>query len=752
MAYGSVQLVPGVNVERTPTLLRAGVSQSSLIRFRDSLVQKIGGWQKFYPFQISGVPRDMHAWQDLNSNTHLLVGTTLQLGVISSGNFIDITPTDFVSDTVPNISTVLNSTTVTITDPNITNVTTYDAVFFNVPISQGGIILDGLYQIASVTGTHSYTIEARTAATATTVNPTTTNGATASGNATLHFATVPAWVLDKMLIYDVTAPTVIPSDTRVVSTTSNTVVMTNTATGAGVGSSDNIVFSSIPVFTTTSGSGIVSVFFAAHGITDTSEKVVFQIPTTGNGVTIVGEYSVLSITDANNFTIQSAVAANASSSFAMNSGLAEIIYHIALGPLPAGVGYGLGLYGAGAYGFGTSSGSSQTGTKITAVDWTSDNWGELALACPQGFGIYVYAPTGGFLNASIVSTAPPFNSGIFVSMSQQILVAYGSSVQEAIGQSKQPLLVQWSSSGDYTNWEASAFTQAGNFTIPIGSEIVAGMAVSNQNLLWTDLDLWAMAYAGLPFVYSFNKIGAGMGAASSHSVQQLRGSVYWMGRTNFYGYMSGGANVLPCSVWDAVFQNLNTAYLQNIRAMPNTPYNEVGWLFPSLASTTGECDSYVKMNVTEPGAPWDYGPIQRSAWIDQTILGMPIGASPQGFIYQQETTNDADGAPLNSSFTTGEFYLGEGEDFVIVDQILPDFKWSTFTGTTSAQIQLTFNVTNYPGDAPTVFGPYTVTQATEYVSTRMRGRLMSITVSSSDLGSFWRLGSIKYRYAPAGRR
>jgi hypothetical protein len=271
-------------------------------------------------------------------------------------------------------------------------------------------------------------------------------------------------------------------------------------------------------------------------------------------------------------------------------------------------------------------------------------------------------------------------------------------------------------------------------------------------LIWTDLDLWAMAYIGPPDVFGFNKIGAGMGAASSHSVQQLRGSVYWMGPTNFYAYTSGGANVLPCSVWDAVFQNLNTSFLQNIRAMPNTPFNEVGWLYPSAASTSGECDSYVKMNITDPGAPWDYGPLPRSAWIDQTVLGMPIGASPQGFIYQHETTPDADGIPLISSFTTGYYYLSEGEDFVIVDQVIPDLKWNLFTGGPSAQVQFTFNVVNYPGDTPIAYGPYTVTQATEYISTRFRGRLMSITVASGDLGSFWRLGSCKFRYAPAGRR
>ena len=750
MPFGSVTLVPGVNVERTPTLLRAGISQSSLIRFRDSLVQKLGGWQKWYSYAVSGVPRDLHAWQDLNENLWLAVGTTTQLDVISNNRLKDITPQTLVSSFAPNISTTANSPTVVIVDPNISNVTVYDSVFFATPVSIGGLILDGLYQITQVVGTHSYQITAATNATTTESNPTATNGATASGNNTLHFASTPSWVAAGMVIADITTPAAIVSGTTVASVTGTTVVMSANAAGSGVGSGDSIVFASLPVFTTTNGSAVVSVKFFANG-TSVGSTVVFPVATTGNGVTISGSYQVVSITDPNDFSITAKTQATASSSFAMNGGQIELTYYLALGPPPIGTGYGLGPYGSGGYGVGTST-SSQTGTEITATDWTSDNWGEILVACPRGGGIYYWDPTGGFQNAQIVSSAPPINNGIFISTSQQILVAYGSSIHQGAGYQQQPLLVQWSDVSNFFQWDVNAATQAGNFVIPIGSAIVAGMAVSNQNLIWTDLDLWAMAYLGPPFVFGFNKIGAGMGAVSAHSVQQLRGSVFWMGQTNFYAYTSGGANVLPCSVWDIVFSNINRNFLQNVRAMPNTPFNEVGWLYPSAASTSGECDSYVKMNITDPGAPWDYGPMARSAWIDQTVLGMPIGASPQGIIYQHETSPDADQSPLVASFLTGYFFLAEGEDFAYVDQAYPDFIWESPTGTSSAQIQISFYVVNYPGDTPIVYGPYTVTQATQYISLRFRVRQMAIFVQSSDTGSFWRQGHIRFRYSLSGRR
>lgn len=682
MAFGSVRLVPGVNVEKTPTLNEASISESRLIRFKDGLAQKYGGWEKFYSLAVDGVPRDLHAWQDLNQTAHLAVGSTEQLAVITTGTLQDITPQNLSSNFAPAFTTATSSVTVGVNDPNIANVTNYDSILFNTPVAVGGLILSGLYPIDISTGTTTYNITAGVAATIATA---------AAGK--------------------------------------------------------------VPVFTTVVDSPIVSVALATHGLS-TGAKIVFPIPTTGNAVTIDGTYAAVSITDANNFTITASSQANSTTPFAMNNGSTQLVYYINIGPPAAGGGYGLGTYGTGGYGTGTTP-VAQTGTPITATDWSDDNWGEILLSCPQGGGVYQFQPSGGFTNAGLVSGAPIFNGGIFVSVSQQILVCWGSTITQDIGIEQDPMLVRWSAVGDYTDFVALTTNQAGSFRIPIGSLIRGGCAVANQDLIWTDLDLWAMNYQGPPFVYGFNKVGAGAGLISSHAMQQLRGGVYWMGPSNFYRYSSNGVVVIPCPVWDFVFQNLNTAYQQNVRAMPNTPFNEAGWEFPSNASVSGECDCYVKFNITDPGAPWDYGPtgaMPRSAWVDQTVLGNPIGASPAGIIYQQETTNDADGSPLNASFTTGYFFLAEGEDFVIVDQVLPDFKWGSFGGAQTAQIQMSFNVVNYPGDTPETFGPYTVTQSTETIDTRMRARQMSITVSSSDIGSFWRLGRVRYRFAPDGRR
>lgn len=683
MPFSGVKLNPGVNVERTPLLLEAGCAASRLIRYRDSLIQKYGGWQKFYPLSVSGTPRDLHAWQDLNQIDRLAIGTTSQIATISSGQLSSLTPQTLLSDFAPDFTTINGDPLVEVEDPNIANVTVFDSVFFNTPVSVGGTILSGLYPIEVITGVSKYKIRAS---------------------------------------------------------------LTPTASVAGGGA--------VPEFTTTSGSTTVSVKLDDHGLTPDSDAVSFPVATTGNGVTVFGLYSALAITDPDNFTILVNTQASASGSFDMNGGDAQVVYYLALGPLATGVGYGLGGYGLGGYGTGVVP-SSQTGTPITATDWTTDNWGEILLACPENGGIYYWEPTGGFTNMTLIPSAPVFNAGMFVSTSAQIVIAYGSTIQEQIGVVQDPMLVQWCDSGNFFDWTPSDTNLARNFRIPIGSRIVGGLPVANQNLIWTDLDLWIMNFIGFPNVYGFNKIGAGAGAASSHSMQQLRGGVYWMGRSNFYRYAGSGVEVVECPVWDAVFQNLNVDFLKNIRAMPNTAFNEVGYLYPSLASVDGENDSYVKQNIEEPGKPWDYGPIgamPRSAWIDQNVFGPPISTSPGGVIYSQETGNDADGQPLVWSFRTGMFRLAEGETYTMVDQVRPDFKYGEFGQPKDAQINMTFRSYNFPEDVPVVHGPFTVTQATQYLSTRIRGGLMDIEVEGSDLGSFARLGYVRFRFGQAGRR
>lgn len=500
----------------------------------------------------------------------------------------------------------------------------------------------------------------------------------------------------------------------------------------------------LPTFSISSGSPTVTVSSPNNGyLAITGLQQQFRAPTTIGNITVSGPYNINSIIDSTNYTIVSNVQASTTLVSTMNGGLAQYQYSITLGPAATGTGFGAGGFGSGGFGGGGTGFTGATGTPITSTDWSQDNWGEVLLACPTNGPIYTWSPDTGFVNAQVVASAPFFNGGIFISQPQQILVAWRSVQSSGV---QDNLIVRWSNALDYTNWTVSNATTAGSFHIPTGSIIMGGLQAPNYGVIWTDVDAWVMSYVGGNAIFNFTRVGSGCGLIGQHAGGVLSGSVYWCGTNNFFTIGQNGVSVIPCTVWDFIFQNLNTSQVAKIRCAPNAAFNEISWFFPSLGST--ENDSYVKMNIST-GA-WDYGKLPRTAWVDVSILGNPIGADPSGLIFQHEMGTIQSGVS-STSFQTGWFAITEGNDLAFVDWAIPDFIWGLFDGAKDASVNVTFFAVDYPGDTPRQSLPFTVTSATEYISPRLRGRLMSILVSSNSQ-SFYRLGRIRYRWALAGRR
>lgn len=757
MPVVTIKLIPGVNVERTPVLNEAGVSASNLIRFRDGLVEKLGGWQKFYNFTIGGIVRCLHAWQALNNDDFLASGSTTNLSVIQDGALTNITPQKKTTNFNPDFATIVSTPTVTIVDPNVTNVTTYDSVYFNTPVAVGGLILSGLYPIDSVAAAHTYRIIAQANATLTRENLGISNITQANPGAVTYTGNDDIANGDLVYLYGVGGMTQVNGNLYTVAGLSTggaggsfQLSGINTTGFSAYTSGGTVSPAAVAKFTTTSGDPSVSVTLQAHGLSN-GDKINLPIATTVGGITISGSYPVTSVTSANVFVITASSAATSGATALMNSGSAQILYYITLGPAASGSGYSIGGYGLGGYSTGSTL-TVQTGTPITATDWSLDNWGQILLANPAGGAIYYWEPNSGFLNAQLVSTGPIFNASVFVSQQSQILVALGSTTNVDIGVTSNPLEVKWSDQLDFLAWTPTDTNQAGSYVLPTGSKIIGGLAAPHQDLVWTDLDLWSMNYLGFPLVFGFDKIGSNCGLVARGAAVRQGANVYWMGGSNFFSLGSGGAQPIACTVWDKVFQNLNTDFSNNIRAWSNTPFNEIWWFYPSSASVNGENDSYVKLNTLY--GLWDYGPMARSAAIDQSVLGMPIAADPTtGYIYQHERGYDADGAPINAFFESGWSVLAEGEILAFADWMLPDMIWQTADASTpSANVQITLYFTDYPGQTPRTVGPFTVMQATRFVNLRGRGRYYKYRLSSGDLGSFWRNGGTKLRVAQDGRR
>ncbi len=767
--FVSITLQPGVNTEPTAAALRAGYAQSNLGRFRSGFFEKLGGWEKYFPFSLSGVPRALQAWLDLNENPWLGIGTSGIAGVAAldvideNGINTVITPQTYTSSVQPNITTTSSSTTVTVTDSylvaNSLQATTADTIEWLTPISVDGLILSGSYPI--ITAGTGYSITAASAATSSqalkTITAITQNNPGAVTTSTAHGFTTG----DYIYIYGVVGMTQVNGRLfQITSTGANSFTIGVDTTGYTAYTSDGRASSAkVPQFTPSSGSSLVTVTFQGHGLV-TGNSFNFPIATTVGGQTVEGTYTVIRLS-ADTFSISLSAVASNSTVVLMNGGQMEILYYIASGPVAAGTGYGVGTYGSGTYGVGTGTGSGQlTGTGIAATDWTLDNWNATLMSCPAGGGIYAWTPNTGFSTAQLISgnDAPLHNSGIFVTAPRLALLAYGSTVTKDVGIAQDPLIYNISDIGDYTFWSTNvvnpttgASSQAFQSRLPTGSRIVAGAAVQNQLLLWTDLDLYSLNYVNLPTIWTQSKIGSNCGTVSRHSVAQMSGVVYWRGRNNFHAMAGGAPQVIPCTVWDAIFQNQDTDNLDKCFTVTVTSFNEVWFFGPSSSSPDGNCDLYAKVNVLD--GSWDYGSLPRSIGIDQSVVGNPVMATPTGILYSHESGYDADGQPLIPVMRTGYFYLSEGEDFVTADQFLPDFRFQTFDGsTTSATVQITFYVADSFTATPRTYGPYSMTTNTDKLDVRFRGRVCAFYMTSTDNGSFWRLGTPKMRTMVTGRR
>lgn len=688
MPHASFKTIPGVDQNKTPALNEAAISESQFIRFipdrtLGGLVQKLGGWTKYYGSQIGSTVRSLWAWEDTNSNSYLAVGAEGTnsggaLSVIQSNVLEDITPEQDNFDVAVDVSTTAGSNAVTITDTG-RNADNYDVVYIRTQISVGGLILFGQYQVYNPGGSaNSYTIYATDVL----------------GEPALATSTV--------------------------------------ANGGAVSE-----------FDTTSGSDLVDVTLADHGYS-IGDTFTVLIATSVGGVTLYGNYIVRDVTSSSVFVISASTQATSTANAFMNGGDANYLYYNGIGPLPSGTGYGILSYGEG--GFGTGVPQAVTNLPpITAIDWTLDNWGEVLVASPFGGAIFTWNPTSGDETALVIPEAPPVNNGMFVAMPQRQIIAWGSTFTGIVD----PLLIRWCDVNNYNQWIASITNQAGSYRIPKGSRIIQCIQGPQQGLVWTDLGVWAMQYIGPPYVYSFNELGNGCGLIGRKAATSVGGVVYWMGPSQFFKLASGGVEPIRCPVWDVIFQDIDTDYVDNIRVAPNSRFGEISWFYPTVGSN-GQPTKYVKYNLILDC--WDFGTLCRTAWINESVLGPPIGACGLSqFVFQHETSPDADGTAMTSYFQTGYFVITEANEKMFIDQIWPDMKWGYYGGSQDANVSITFYVTDYPGQTPITYGPFTMTQAVTFITPRFRGRLVSVKIQSNDIGSFWRIGNIRYRLQPDGK-
>jgi hypothetical protein len=230
----------------------------------------------------------------------------------------------------------------------------------------------------------------------------------------------------------------------------------------------------------------------------------------------------------------------------------------------------------------------------------------------------------------------------------------------------------------------------------------------------------------------------------------IDGNVFWMGKRNFFSY-DGIVKELPCPVKYFVFDRMQERYIDKVVVGHNKKFKEITWWYVSNDNTAGtinpENDSYVTYNYVE-GA-WSIGTMDRTTWHDSFgVRDNPYAFDPSGYLYNHETGTSANGSAMNAYIETSPREItAEGENLYMVDKIVPNVDMST-----STSMDLYLNTRKYPSAPETTKGPFAMTQATEKVSVRAKGRQISVKFQTTGTQDDWSLGDFRINTRVDGLR
>lgn len=514
-------------------------------------------------------------------------------------------------------------------------------------------------------------------------------------------------------------------------------------------------------FSAVNGSSTITVADVNHGAIANDFVTFSGAVSLGGNITasvLNQEYEIATIIDGNSYTVEAkdtagaAVTANASDTG--NGGAAVVgAYQIntGLNTYVASSGFGAGTWGAGGWG-GSTAITAGNQLRLYSQDTFEDN----LLFNVRGGGVYYWIESTGTGTRAVALPdvagaleAPTLALQVMVSETDAHTICFGCNEQ---GQTTiNPLHIRWSDQRNPIDWKQTSLNSSRSVTLSSGSFIVGAIKTRQEILVFTDNSIHTMRFSGKPFVYQFDVVNEGLSMISPNAATNAGDMVFFMDRGGFYFY-NGSIQRLTCTVLDYVFSNLNKDQEYKVFATTSVDFSEVYWYYP-VGSGNTECTNYVSYNYMEDS--WAIGTLTRAAWIPANTRRYPIASSAitssdNNYLYNHENGYDADGVAMNAYIESGGVEIGDGEQFMFVNRLIPDFE---FRGTTaSASMNLTMKGKDFPLNSSSTLATANVTENSNQSFVRARARESIIRVESSGTGYGWTLGQLRFDVRPDGRR
>jgi hypothetical protein len=545
-------------------------------------------------------------------------------------------------------------------------------------------------------------------------------------------------------------------------------------------------------FSSTTGSATVTLNKTAHGVAEGSYILFSSVTLPSGGETgySAGQftnntYEVITADD-DSFTITMSTVESGSGMSAQ--GAATVTPYITIGPVFETPSYGWGTGQWGEESWGTARSSSTV--VLDPGSWSLDNYGQLLVATVRNGKTFTWSPLAAnpsalTTRAVVVNGAPTRSLMSLVSDRDRHLFLMGTLDDLADSTSQNRMFIRFSNQEDINTYAPTATNTAGTFLLDQGNEIVTAVQGKDYVLVLTDQAAYVIQFVGPPFTFSLRQVGSNCGCLGQHAAVYAQGAVYWMGFGGGFFMYDGTVKQLPSLVEDFVFTTqggapgINYDANQITYGYHNSLYNEVGWFYAADASQ--QINKNVVYNFLEQS--WTTGTLARTSYNDAqtydlpyatqfTVDGTPSFPAIQGVTnrygsskyYAHEIgTNEVDAAgattAISSYILSGDYDLseqglvGDGEFIMRVSRFIPDFK--NLAG--NAKVTLFFR--DYPAqnsqsdaNGPLITGPFTINTTTNFVSTRVRGRQVSVKIENDNLNETWRYGTLRLDIHAGGRR
>lgn len=513
-----------------------------------------------------------------------------------------------------------------------------------------------------------------------------------------------------------------------------------------------VLANAVITITCTENSPVVTVTHVNHGsfngdFVDFVNADFGSVPSSYDPlIALLEDVHEISNVTANNYDIT--LSANAGFNLT-DSGLMEADYLIHGGSLTQvyGSGWGAGTWGRNGWGQAASTNITiSSGLRI----WSQDNFGEDLIILPRDGELYYWREDDGFgVRAQSIAAnssdpnVPLINRQVMVTADRHTVV-FGT--VPVGGTNLDRLLIRFSDQENPYSWTPTATNTAGDLRVEDGTQIVQAVKTRREIVVLTDKSVHSMQYIGAPYTFGISQLSSNVSAISPNGAVAVEDNVFWMGVDRFYAY-SGRVQVIPCSVRDYVFEDLNESQIEKIVAGVNSAFGEVFWFYPS--SSASENDRYVVYNYEQQ--IWYTGAFGRTAWVDRGIYQYPIGAVST-LLYSHEKSNDEDGSPMTSYIESSPVDIGDGENFTFIQRIIPDISFAKSGAGSTKQATFTLKAQRFPGTGYDTSKAVTVNDNATQSYVRVRGRSFGLRVESSNAEINWRLGSPRVDVQQDGKR